>query len=412
MADPVALVEPKDELVVAQYDVAAIVDKFGLLEQTLQGIIFERDAQIHGAAVALIAGLNMLMVSEPGEGKSYLYDQLMLRIIGARYFKTMLAPHSKPEQVYGPLDLAGLRENPARFEHLTVGYLPWADVAFEDEVYKCNDGLLNGHLTIINEGEFKNGQQLMKVPLSTLFTASNELPKDKKLAAFDDRLHLRWVGLRMQDPDNFKRMLKLRPDPSPPAILQWDEVVAAKQAAAALPIPEEVYDALVDLREKLASENVYPTPRRWAKCINALQAEALLEGCDEVATDHMTILEPCLWTRPDDIPIIQKHIVATANPIASEISELIVALEDISRDIDAAAANPRDAARLGEEIYENMEKAREDHAELLAKAGGSRKLRNQLRRAKDRMTELSVRMVEDVYGLDADTVEPLDDDDK
>ena len=49
-----------------------------------------------------------------------------------------------------------------------AGYLPTAEVAFVDEIFKANSAILNALLTLLNERLFDNGNQRFPVPLMCL----------------------------------------------------------------------------------------------------------------------------------------------------------------------------------------------------------------------------------------------------
>jgi MoxR-like ATPase len=48
------------------------------------------------------------------------------------------------------------------------GYLPTAEVAFIDEIFKANSAILNALLTLLNERLFDNGSARLEVPLLCL----------------------------------------------------------------------------------------------------------------------------------------------------------------------------------------------------------------------------------------------------
>ena len=50
----------------------------------------------------------------------------------------------------------------------TDGYLPTADIAFIDEIFKANSAILNSLLTLLNERLFDNGTSRLQVPLTCL----------------------------------------------------------------------------------------------------------------------------------------------------------------------------------------------------------------------------------------------------
>jgi MoxR-like ATPase len=56
------------------------------------------------------------------------------------------------------------------------GYLPTAEVAFIDEIFKANSAILNALLTLLNERLFDNGNERLPVPLLCLVRISvNEM---------------------------------------------------------------------------------------------------------------------------------------------------------------------------------------------------------------------------------------------
>ena len=64
------------------------------------------------------------------------------------------------------------------------GYLPYAKVAFIDEIFKANSAILNTLLTILNERLFDNGSARIRVPLICLVRPS--LSSSVLLAACSD----------------------------------------------------------------------------------------------------------------------------------------------------------------------------------------------------------------------------------
>lgn len=98
-----------------------------------------------------------------------------------------------PSMIWTPetccIPAAGLEND--RYVRKIDGYLPTAEVAFVDEIFKANSAILNALLTLLNERLFDNGNQRLPVPLLCLVGASNELPESEELDALYDRFLIR-----------------------------------------------------------------------------------------------------------------------------------------------------------------------------------------------------------------------------
>ena len=107
--------------------------------------------------------------------------------------------------------MAALR--PGEPSVLTTGKIPEADICFLDEIFKCNDGVLNSLLTALNEHKYTNEGRTYPIPTISFFAASNEIPnfndpQDKILEALYDRLELKIVTENITDRDKRLGVLK------------------------------------------------------------------------------------------------------------------------------------------------------------------------------------------------------------
>src|SRR5258708_2441065 len=101
----------------------------------------------------------------------------------------MLTRFSEPNELFGPIDIARLREGVVAT--VTTGMLPEAELIFLDEIFNANSAILNNLLTVLNERTYRRGAETHSLPLLSLFSASNHLPEDDALKALFDRFLLR-----------------------------------------------------------------------------------------------------------------------------------------------------------------------------------------------------------------------------
>jgi len=141
-----------------------------LRDKVLTGIIklskglLERETEVRLLLLAALCGEHLLLLGPPGTAKSELARRLS-GMCGCDYFERLLTRFSVPEELFGPLSMKGLEND--QYIRQTDGYLPTAEVAFVDEIFKANSPILNALLTLLNERLFDNGNQRLPVPLRT-----------------------------------------------------------------------------------------------------------------------------------------------------------------------------------------------------------------------------------------------------
>ncbi|MES1165902.1 MAG: AAA family ATPase [Verrucomicrobiota bacterium] len=232
--------------------------------------------------VTLVAGEHMLIVGPPGTAKSALVRHLA-RLIDARYFEYLLTRFSEP-----------------------------------NEIFKSNSAILNALLSILNERRFFTGSASIKVPLSSLFGATNEVPNDDALGAVFDRFLVRASSDNL-DSFHFHGLIERgiraeiealigqgEPALRPMVTLAEIRTLQARLATL-LQFPEEFLARYKSLCFQIRSEGVTLSDRRIVKLLKLCAASAVLDGRAAVDDGDLFVLRH-VWNSVDQIPICDEIV--------------------------------------------------------------------------------------------------------
>lgn len=271
-----------------------------------------KETLIELIALALAAAENLLIVGPPGTAKSLVVSEFATRIRG-RYFEYLLTRFTEPTEIFGPVDIAELREG--RLVTRTEGMLPDAEIVFLDEVFNAGSSILNSLLGIINEGVFRRGSEIRRCDLISVLAATNRIPDDPSLRALDDRFTLRAVSpsvledqmgelLRAGWEIERERLARQRPESS--AAFTVDSLRTMHAAVADVEL-EDIRSPLGELVRRIRAGGVFVSDRRAVKLQRLVAASAVLCDrrralpCDLWPARH-------LWENEEDVEPLEELV--------------------------------------------------------------------------------------------------------
>lgn len=360
-----------------------VAGKFRALEARLNEEVLGQQVQVNGHVLALIAGVSCFSLGSPGEAKTMLVDRLHAHVDGGDFFSVSVYPATTPEEFFGPMSLQALKQD--RFERVTTGTLVTAQWAKIDEVFLASRMLTALH-GILAEGTYKHGTDVIRVPLTTLYTMSNELP-GRGLDAFWDRLLLRFETPVMLERSVLNKVLRLELAENPAPILSWSDVEAAQKAVRSVEVSDEVIEAALDINSELTGKGLGPSTRRLRQGMRVVQAAALLDGCERADVEHLRVLAHICWDRTEDCSSVDQVVYGIAQPLDNEILELEATVEALAAALEETktVTDGHEQRKALVEISKKLERTSIARKTLLARAGDNTGRRLRIAKLSERM---------------------------
>lgn len=321
--------------------------------------LHERDEIISVSLLAALAGHNSFLFGPPGTAKSLISRRIRCAFKEASYFECLMNKFSTPEEVVGPVSIKALKND--QYTRKTQGYLPTANFAFLDEIWKSSPAILNTLLTLVNEKTFKNGDVVEQAPLKALIAASNETPPSGQgLEALYDRFSVRLNVPPLELKDNFEALLQHKPTV---ADINIDEALKVgteewqqwQSGIHDVVLSEETLIIINLVRSTLAEQsnesNIYVSDRRWQRAAMLIKASAFFSGRDVTNHTDALLLRHCLWTtkdnRKDVAKIVDNAVRDCGFDTGLDIAELDKEKESLDKEI-------HDEMYFTEDVYKTV----------------------------------------------------------
>lgn len=383
-----------------------------LLAREMNRRLVSRGRVVRTMVVGLIAGHHNCLLGDPGTGKSYT-ARMFAAGLGycpeqrGDYFELLLTKQTKDIEVLGAWKLQDVKRD--EWNRKVENKLPSSVVALLDEIFKCNSGILNGLLTLLNEGLLHQDAGAYHSRLRALTGCSNEMPnEDDNLEALWDRFLFRHQVEGVTNSLNgYRALKKLKREMQEGKIAPMSKCASIEDAAIAgeeamkVEITYGVHSALFTLIKELRQNGIPVSDRKLNQIEDALKAHAWLDGSKSVSVMHFDLLRDVLWNSPDQQKlvndIVDKHcqspvngaaIVATAaikmadqipdpasvknyerdavgEKIVRVVKELDLALKDIEQKCGACTGSEKEAAdKLTAEVTAAKQAAKATYGQL------------------------------------------------
>lgn len=268
----------------------------------------EREEIISLALLGALSNQNTFLYGPPGTAKSLISRRISCAFESPTYFEYLMNRFSTPEELFGPVSIKALKED--RYTRKTDKYLPKAEFAFLDEIWKSSPAILNTLLTMINEKTFKNGDEVEHTPLKALIAASNETPQENQgLDALYDRFIVRLMVGPITRKDNFEALINGTPtnaDINLPnkLLVTANEWQSWSKKINGVSLSNETLLIIHSIRKGLSEQfeelGVYVSDRRWQKTAQLLKASAFFNERKETNHSDALLLSHCIWTSEEN----------------------------------------------------------------------------------------------------------------
>ena len=281
-----------------QKEEGKLQEKLKLFYSKLSEPFVQREEEAEVVMLALLSGEHAIFIGEPGTAKSALVRRAA-SLLKAKYFYYVLNKYTEPDELFGPIDINELRSKGV-YKRRIEGKLPWAEIAFLDEIFNANTAILNALLSILQERIFVNGDEVVRTPLISLFSASNTIPEEVELKALYDRLVFRH-HVRPVSESKLRELFKAGVEIELKGIVSEEPVLTLEEL-------RKLQDKVKVMLSKVQGDNVFLqkyarlivifrengipiTDRRAIKGLKAVVANAIFEGRDYVEPEDLLALK-------------------------------------------------------------------------------------------------------------------------
>lgn len=330
--------------------------------------VYEKEHILSLSLLCCVAGESIFLLGPPGTAKSMVARRLKEVFADASAFEYLMSRFSTPDEIFGPVSVSKLKDEDV-YERCVEGYLPTATIVFLDEIWKAGPAIQNALLTVINERVYRNGREVIRLPMKMLIAASNELPaEDEGLEALWDRFLVRVVSNCIENERTFYRMLLQKEEVEvmvPKTLLITEKQYCNwQQEVKSVEIGDGILRTITQVRKRMAKAateeeahafDYYISDRRWRKIARLLQMSALLNDRSKVEYSDLLLLRHMLWNNTEVIERVWQVVnEALFADIEADLQSLGKNLEQCLKTVPTADAAEEKNFKLYNYFYYNL----------------------------------------------------------
>lgn len=310
-----------------QLDISKVANKLKDINTYINSKYYEVEDFSLCILLSMISKSNMIVLGQPGIAKTAILTEIVDIIDfnnskGTPYFHVQMGADISPNNVFGAPDIDFYKNNGV-IKRKYEGFLPDAVIAFCSEFYRLNSQVANsGLLTILNEGKFKNGHDLIDAKLRFFMADTNFFPKtiddldadenDLKLQALHDRFLSRYYLKPIFENENKVRMILMDDDIKSDISLAIEELIFIQDSIKSVELSRDIAFYMVHISNILEKEhNIFISPRRLKQSRDLIKAHALLNSRSRCNVSDLIALQYSFWQKEEDIVYVKEVIYET-----------------------------------------------------------------------------------------------------
>ncbi len=335
-------------------EIAPLVAKLAVVQQELNTHVLEREEETRGILLAVLSGTNALFLGDVGTAKT-MHISIASTLIGLSYFDILMSETTKPDQLFGPVDIPALANGKQQFKY--HDYAPGSNILFFDEIFKANATTLNPLLWLMNEHNFRDGDNgIVKCPTYAVFAASNEVPTDPVLKAVFDRLLLRFNVTYLKSDASLHKLVGLLSSGKgdPQSILSRSDIDTLRAHVKTITVPRAVTDLAIKVRRQIENTMGYKlSDRRFLQTFRIMQASAVLRGDTEVKPTDVEVFAYVGWNEISQQARVENVVYASTSAEVVEVSTYMEQIDGLREKVNKLA-NLREVLKEMKRIHAEL----------------------------------------------------------